>query len=54
MNTGSGVKPLKAYKPGYSNAAIKLQPGYAAGINSELYVKFSVLPYFSSFPFLLF
>ncbi|KAI5388999.1 putative xyloglucan endotransglucosylase/hydrolase protein 32, partial [Lathyrus oleraceus] len=37
-NSGSGFKSLHSYKSGYFGAAIKLQPGYTAGVITSLYL----------------
>ncbi|KAJ4847663.1 putative xyloglucan endotransglucosylase/hydrolase protein 32 [Turnera subulata] len=37
-NSGSGFKSLKPYRSGYFGAAIKLQPGYTAGVITSLYL----------------
>ncbi|KAH9326171.1 hypothetical protein KI387_006349, partial [Taxus chinensis] len=34
----SGFKSLHAYQSGYFSAAIKLQPGYTAGVNTAFYL----------------
>lgn len=37
-NSGSGFKSLRPYKSGYFSAAIKLQAGYTAGVNTAFYL----------------
>ncbi|MED6145521.1 Xyloglucan endotransglucosylase/hydrolase protein 31 [Stylosanthes scabra] len=37
-NSGSGFKSLHSYQSGYFGAAIKLQPGYTAGVITSLYL----------------
>ncbi|KNA17445.1 hypothetical protein SOVF_079890 isoform B [Spinacia oleracea] len=37
-SSGSGFKSLKRYQSGYFSAAIKLQPGYTAGVITSLYL----------------
>nr|AFK34415.1 unknown [Medicago truncatula] len=37
-NSGSGFKSLHSYKSGYFGAAIKLHPGYTAGVITSLYL----------------
>ena len=37
--TGSGFKSLHPYRSGYFGAAIKLQPGYTAGVITSFYVR---------------
>ncbi|PIN09606.1 Xyloglucan:xyloglucosyl transferase [Handroanthus impetiginosus] len=37
-NSGSGFKSLTPYTSGYFGAAIKLQPGYTAGVITSLYL----------------
>ncbi|KAJ7981056.1 Xyloglucan endotransglucosylase/hydrolase [Quillaja saponaria] len=37
-NSGSGFKSLHSYRSGYFGAAIKLQPGYTAGVITSLYL----------------
>ncbi|KAG4979881.1 hypothetical protein JHK85_033839 [Glycine max] len=41
-NSGSGFKSLHSYRSGYFGAAIKLQPGYTAGVITSLYVRISL------------
>nr|BAB78506.1 Xyloglucan endo-transglycosylase [Vitis labrusca x Vitis vinifera] len=36
--SGSGFKSLKPYRSGYFSAAIKLQPGYTAGVITSFYL----------------
>ncbi|KAL9322734.1 hypothetical protein ACSQ67_010787 [Phaseolus vulgaris] len=36
--TGSGFKSLHSYRSGYFGAAVKLQPGYTAGVITSLYL----------------
>lgn len=36
--SGSGFKSLRAYNSGYFSAAIKLQAGYTAGVNTAFYL----------------
>ncbi|KAJ1375905.1 Xyloglucan endo-transglycosylase, C-terminal [Sesbania bispinosa] len=36
--SGSGFKSLHSYRSGYFGAAIKLQPGYTAGVNTCIYL----------------
>ncbi|XP_061339913.1 xyloglucan endotransglucosylase/hydrolase protein 31 [Gastrolobium bilobum] len=37
-NSGSGFKSLHSYQSGYFGAAIKLQPGYTAGVITSIYL----------------
>ncbi|KAI4322316.1 hypothetical protein L6164_022023 [Bauhinia variegata] len=37
-NSGSGFKSLHSYRSGYFSAAMKLQPGYTAGVITSLYL----------------
>ncbi|CAO2813016.1 unnamed protein product [Amaranthus hypochondriacus] len=37
-SSGSGFKSLKRYQSGYFSAAMKLQPGYTAGVITSLYL----------------
>ncbi|XP_030520641.1 xyloglucan endotransglucosylase/hydrolase protein 31-like [Rhodamnia argentea] len=37
-SSGSGFKSLRPYKSGYFSAAVKLQPGYTAGVNTCFYL----------------
>lgn len=37
-SSGSGFKSLHSYRSGYFGAAIKLQPGYTAGVITSLYL----------------
>ncbi|KAH9607620.1 hypothetical protein KSS87_014130 [Heliosperma pusillum] len=37
-SSGSGFKSLKQYRSGYFSAAIKLQPGYTAGVITSFYL----------------
>ncbi|KAJ0083304.1 hypothetical protein Patl1_30589 [Pistacia atlantica] len=37
-SSGSGFKSLRQYRSGYFGAAIKLQPGYTAGVITSLYL----------------
>lgn len=39
MGEGSGFKSLHPYQSGYFSAAVKLQPGYTAGVITSFYVK---------------
>lgn len=39
MNIGSGFKLLNSYRSGYFGAAIKLHPGYTAGVITSFYVR---------------
>lgn len=49
--TGSGFKSLRPYQSGYFSAAVKLQPGYTAGVITSFYVLtlsfwiFQILPH---------
>lgn len=43
--SGSGFKSFQSYRSGYFGAAIKLQPGYTAGVITSLYVSFFNLIY---------
>lgn len=36
--SGSGFKSYHSYKSGYFGTAVKLQPGYTAGVNTNLYL----------------
>ncbi|MED6184452.1 Xyloglucan endotransglucosylase/hydrolase protein 31 [Stylosanthes scabra] len=36
--SGSGFKSLRSYRSGYFGAAIKLQSGYTAGVNTNIYL----------------
>lgn len=38
MDIGSGFKSLNSYTSGYFSAAIKLHPGYTAGVITAFYV----------------
>lgn len=42
MDTGSGFKSLNSYSSGYFSAAIKLHPGYTAGVITAFYVSIFV------------
>lgn len=37
-SSGSGFKSLKRYRSGYFNTAVKLQPGYTAGVITSFYL----------------
>ncbi|KAL8152218.1 hypothetical protein V2J09_009978 [Rumex salicifolius] len=37
-SSGSGFKSLKPYRSGYFSAAVKLQPGYTAGVITSFYL----------------
>lgn len=39
LNSGSGFKSLHSYQSGFFGAAIKLQPGYTAGVITSFYVR---------------
>lgn len=41
-NSGSGFKSLHSYRSGYFGAAIKLQPGYTAGVITSIYVRITL------------
>lgn len=43
LKTGSGFKSLKPYRSGFFSAAIKLQPGYTAGVITSFYVRMRIL-----------
>nr|ABK30788.1 xyloglucan endotransglycosylase 1 [Litchi chinensis] len=38
QSSGSGFKSLQSYRSGYFGAAMKLQPGYTAGVITSLYL----------------
>jgi hypothetical protein len=42
-NTGSGFKSHHSYKSGYFGVAVKLQPGYTAGVITSFYVRINYL-----------
>lgn len=42
-SSGSGFKSLKPYHSGYFSAAMKLQPGYTAGVITSFYVRTTIL-----------
>lgn len=39
VKTGSGFKSIQPYQSGYFGAAMKLQPGYTAGVITSFYVR---------------
>ncbi|KAF9594231.1 hypothetical protein IFM89_028888 [Coptis chinensis] len=48
-SSGSGFKSNSAFRSGYFSAAIKLHPGYTAGVITSFYVRISRLLFLSCF-----
>lgn len=46
VNVGSGFKSMNSYKSGYFGVAMKLQPGYTAGVITCFYVSNNQIPTF--------